>query len=88
MDCEFKWHRDASVEIKERVNKIISEFISSSVNQLEPCHDDPLQVSILEADPFYEIFRGTIYCSCREPLGRFDCNASGMKLNVSFIKKG
>ena len=82
MDCKFNWNINTSEDIKKAIEVTISIYFNNPPTQLNPCHDEPLNITLITMDPVDEEIYGVIRCSCDNYLGDLYCTIEGKELDV------
>ena len=82
MDCIFKWNIYASKDTRKVIEETISIYFNNPPAQLNPCHDEPLNITMMTMDPIDEEIYGVIRCSCDDYIGDLYCTIDGKNLDV------
>ena len=84
MDCRFNWNIHTSEDVSKVIEETISIYFNNLPTQLYPCHDEPLNITLITMDPIDEEFNGIISCSCDAYIGDLYCTINGKDLDVIF----
>ncbi len=60
MDCIFNWNIYASEDTRKVIEKTISIYFNNPPTQLDACHDEPLNITLITMDPIDTEFYGII----------------------------
>jgi len=82
MDCMFNWNIYASENTRKVIEETISIYFNNPPTQLNPCHDEPLNITLITMDPVDEEFYGVIRSSCDNYIGDLYCTIDGKELDV------
>ena len=82
MDCIFNWNIYANVDTRKVIEQTISIYFNNPPTQLNPCHDEPLNITLITLDPVDEEFCGVIRCSCDDYIGDLYCTIDGKEIDV------
>ncbi len=82
MDCRFNWNIHTSEDVSKVIEETISIYFNNPPTQLNPCHDEPLNITLITMDPVDEEIYGAIRCSCDNYLGDLYCTIDGKELDV------
>ena len=82
MDCILNWNICVNVDTRKVIEQTISIYFNNPPTQLNPCHDEPLNITLITMDPVDEEFYGVIRCSCDDYIGDLYCRIDGKEIDV------
>jgi len=82
MDCKLDWNIYANGDTRKVIEETISIYFNNPPTQLNPCHDEPIHVTLTTMDPIDEEIYGVIRCSCDDYIGDLYCSIDGKNLDV------
>ena len=82
MNCIFNWNIYESENTRKVIEETISIYFKNPATELNPCHDEPLNITLITMDPVDEEINGVIRCSCDEYIGDLYCTIDGKEIDV------